>query len=86
MKHIPITIDPYAFAERAAIREYDGGMTRKEAERAALRELEQELEAKEILQFCFLALAITPEKATFYRFPLDFSIPLYYVCSIVNQN
>jgi hypothetical protein len=50
MKHIPITIDPYAFAERAAIREYDGGMTRKEAEQAALRELEQELEAMEILQ------------------------------------
>lgn len=35
------TIDREAFEERAAIREYDGGFNRKEAERLAIADLER---------------------------------------------
>ena len=43
---LPVTpeIDPFAneaFEERAAIREYDGGFNRKEAERLAIADLER---------------------------------------------
>ena len=40
------TIDREAFEERAAIREFDGGFNRKEAERLAIADLERTREAK----------------------------------------
>lgn len=38
---LPVGIDPADFEERAAIMEFDGGMTREEAERLALIDLTQ---------------------------------------------
>ena len=40
------TIDREAFEERAAIREFDGGFNRQEAERLAIADLERTREAK----------------------------------------
>ena len=37
-------IDPEEFEERAAIREYDGGFSREEAERLARQDLEEDEE------------------------------------------
>lgn len=39
--------ETHDWAERAAIREYDGGMTREEAEKAALRDIEERRKRKE---------------------------------------
>lgn len=43
---VPILTIQEWWAERASIREYDGGMSRADAERAAVLDVERELEGR----------------------------------------